>query len=192
MVWTRCILSSGDDREIHSLVTLIKDPSTDLRRNLRFSSTNERYLSILKLRSNPVDSLSRSAQRRHFVGIFDSTKRADHRCGGVELEIRANLLEFNKKPRPGSLSDCGAARSTNEPGNDSDGIIDLAPRTHREDLISRYDTGNLEFGNHQSGVAIDWQHQHREPLKRHSFGSGEPWQIGTDRKQTNVNALFSH
>ena len=186
------VLSRRNNRKVHTVMTFRENSPTEIGRDLCFGAADEGNFASLELCGDAIDCLSRSSQGAHFSRILHCTERTNDRCCCRKGQIGTCMLKFDEESSPCPLPDRGVCRGANEVRNDRDRVVGFAPWANRKEFVSGHDACDFQSRYHQSRICLSWNDEHCEPFERHCFVAREPRQVGTDRKQANVNPLISH
>ena len=186
------VLSRSDNCEVHTVMAFSKNPSADVGRYLGFGAADKGNFASLELCGDAIDCCGSSPQCDYLCGVFHGTKRTNDRCCCPEVQIGTCMLKLNKESSPCSFADRGVCRGANEVRNDRDRVVGFAPWANRKEFVSGHHASDFQSRYHQSRVCLSWNDKHCEPFERHCFVARKPRQVGTDRKQADVDSLISH
>ncbi len=191
MMRTRGIGAGGDDGEVHPAVALGQDLTAELGRDLGLGSADQGYLAGLEADSDAIDGGGRRSQPLDLVGALHRSQRR-HDVGGVaERDVGAPFDQPDEEPGPRRVADRDRSGRPDEAGDEIERLLGLGPRQQRE-LRSLGDPGSLQLRDHEAGLSVTGQDEHREAFQRHGVVAGEVRQIGAGGEKHDVGPGCRH
>ncbi len=180
------------DGEVHVLMALVDDAPGQVGRHVGLAAPGQRDLAGLEVGRDAVDGLGRPPQRRYLGCVLDRPQGPDDARGPLERRARQRGLEVEHEAGPRPVADRHPAGRADQPGDDGDRVFGLAPGPQGEHVGPLGDTGRLQLGDDQRGVAVAGQDQHGQPLERHGRVAGQVGQVRADGQQRDVDSDLGH
>lgn len=187
-----CVGPRRDDGEVHPLVSLSPQASTDVGRHLGLGATDQGDVTRLELRGHPIGGGASPSQRLDLRSILHRPQGSHHLARPPEAGGRETIQQVDKEARPRLITDSRGTRTVRECGHDLDGIVGLVPRPQCEHVGTLDDPRRLEAGHDKGGITTTGYDQHRETLERHRFVAAQPRQVSPHREQQNIDVSEVH